>query len=91
MKRIQFRNDWERHVYEVDGKSRVGIKKVRINGTVFDAISRETSVMYPDHGHIYESVSDHLFVVMVFEGIQFESPLYKLLECPEKYDIWFEE
>lgn len=90
---LEYRNNWESDVYTIKGKPVTNLKKVKINGAIYDVTSRNVSVSYSDHGHTYTANSKHYFVKESVFGESREFDLNTLMKkgvIAVEYDIHYE-
>ena len=83
--RLTYQNNWESDEYYVGGKRLTDIKSVEINNRVFPVRKSKVSVTYSDHGHLYEAISDHFFIHVDVDGIEFECDLNTLCDTHKVY------
>lgn len=76
---IQYRNDWERNIYMVNGDVIVDLMKVFIGGKYYDVTKRKVSIPYDDMGRTYEGISYHYFIKEEVFGIPMEFDLNQVV------------
>lgn len=86
MKLLNYRNNWEIDLYDVDGKSIANLTKVVINSKVYEVTAQEVSVPYREMGFTSHGTSIHYFVTEKVFGDEekrfdlnsIRSPIYAL-------------
>ncbi len=70
MNKLEYRNNWESDEYYVGGKRISNLTTVSINGVFYPVTNRVVTIPYDDHGHVYNGISTHYFIVSQDLGVE---------------------
>lgn len=81
---LSYKDSWYVYTFYVDGKEISQLKEVEIAGMKYKVYSRQVSISYSDHGHIYDGTSRHYFINTFIGDAEIEVSLTDILDTRQE-------